>query len=106
MSVFWDNYVQLCNKKGVSPSRAAKDVGITTASCSGWRNGAIPRQAVLCRIANYFGISVDELTEDKNNPASLVDTGDLVKIYNILTPDRQQRLRSEIAALLKEQLQA
>jgi transcriptional regulator with XRE-family HTH domain len=68
--VFYDNYLRLCNQKGVSASGAALEMGLSRAAVTGWAQGKVPRDATLRRIADYFGVSVEELTRDqKEKPA-------------------------------------
>lgn len=60
--MFYDNYASRCREKGISPSKAAEEIGINKASVSNWKkNGYTPRAEILQRIANYFDISVGTL---------------------------------------------
>ena len=72
--MFYDNYLRLCNQKGVSASGAALEMGLSRAAVTGWAQGKVPRDATLRRIADYFGVSVEELTRDqKEKPAEDAD---------------------------------
>lgn len=62
---FKEIFIKLCNKKGESPSAVCKKVGITPSSFSCWTDESIPRKATLMRIADYFGVTVDELLKEK-----------------------------------------
>lgn len=62
--MFYDNYLRLCNKKGISASAAALDMGLSKAAVTGWAQGKVPRDATLRRIADYFGVTVEELKSD------------------------------------------
>lgn len=65
--MFWDNFLFYCNQKGVSPNAAASDVGVkSSGTVTGWKNGAIPRKAVLKRLADYFEITIEDLTGEQN----------------------------------------
>lgn len=45
---FWNNYQYLCNKRGVSTYEAARKCGIkSSASVTYWRQGSVPKPAVL-----------------------------------------------------------
>lgn len=67
--MFYNNFVDLCNKVGKSPSAAAEEMGYQRSVVTRWSKGTSPRQATLQRIAEYFGVSVSELTADeKENP--------------------------------------
>lgn len=62
--MFYDRYVGLCSEKGISPSRAAEEIGLNKASVTNWKkNGYTPRAEVLQRIAEYFGVSVGFLVD-------------------------------------------
>jgi len=58
-SVFWDNYVRLCTKHGLSPNGAAKAVSVSSGSVSAWKNGRQPSGSTIKKLADYFGVSTD-----------------------------------------------
>ena len=60
--MFYDRFCVLCEQKGISPSKAATECGFNRASVTNWKkNGYTPRQELLLKIADYFGVSVDYL---------------------------------------------
>ena len=59
---FYNNFVRLCNSVGKSPSRVVLDVGGTKSAITRWKNGGNPTDATAMKIAEYFGVSIDELT--------------------------------------------
>jgi repressor LexA len=61
--MFWNNFVNLCNNKGKSPNGVCADLGYSTAIATKWKNGAVPRDTTLKKIADYFGVPVSALTE-------------------------------------------
>lgn len=64
--VFFDIFTQLCEEKGVAPSRVALDIGIHKSSVTTWRTkGFTPNAETLQKLANYFGVSVDYLLTGK-----------------------------------------
>lgn len=66
--MFWDKFVQLCNRIGKAPNVVASEIGIkSSGSVTGWKNGATPRPAVLLRIANYFGQPVEYFSDDSDD---------------------------------------
>ena len=68
--MFYNNYVSLCNKIGKSPSAAAEEMGYQRSVVTRWSKGTDPRQATLQKVADYFGITVSELTaENEKSPA-------------------------------------
>lgn len=63
--MFYDKYIALCSRKGITPSAAAKEIGINKAAVSNWKyrkNG--PSDVTMRKIADYFGVPVSELTEE------------------------------------------
>lgn len=75
--MFWDNFVRLCNQAGKYPNTVAAEVGVkSTGTVTGWKNGANPRQTVLLKLADYFGVTVaDLLNAEKENPTSVTADG-------------------------------
>lgn len=73
--MFWDKYVSLCVKQGLSPNAVAKELGITSGSVTSWKKGAAPRASTLKKIADYFGVSVSYLlgVVDDPDPFALID---------------------------------
>lgn len=61
--VFYDRFVYLCKQKGVSPTRAALDAGISKSLVTKWKTNKVqdPSPDVLRRLAKYFNLTVAEL---------------------------------------------
>ena len=74
--MFFDNFVRLCEQKGVKPSRALTEAGVPKSAYSYWRteagvgNDAKPTNQNAVKLAQYFGVTVDYLLtgEQKENP--------------------------------------
>ena len=62
--MFWENFVLLCNKRLKSPNKVCADLGYSSATATKWKNGSVPRDTTLNSIADYFGITVEELIRD------------------------------------------
>lgn len=66
--MFYDKYRQLCDSIGKSPSAVAVEIGISKGTVSTWKNlGRTPQTAQLQKVAEYFGISIDQLLDEKKN---------------------------------------
>lgn len=61
---FYENYVQLCNQINKSPSAVAIELKIGKPSVTRWKSGVKPRYATAMKVANYFGVTVEELMSD------------------------------------------
>lgn len=61
--MFYDIYSQLCADKGVSPSRAAADLGFYRSSVSYWKkSGGSPGKSGLKKMSAYFNVPIEVLT--------------------------------------------
>lgn len=68
--LFFDNFDRYCKRDGKTNSEVAKAIGLDPSSCTGWRKGAIPRNGTVKKLADYFGVTVDDLLADnKKEPA-------------------------------------
>ena len=59
---FYENFIGLCNKAGKTPSRVAIEVGLSKPTVNRWKNGSTPTDATAMKVAEYFGVSIQELT--------------------------------------------
>jgi transcriptional regulator with XRE-family HTH domain len=103
--VFFDNFVSLCEQKGVKPSRALTEAGVPKSAYSYWRteagagNDAKPTNQNAVKLAQYFNVTVDYLLtgNQKENPPqqpqSEVDAA-------------VERIRKKLESMPKEQREA
>ena len=72
--VFYDRFVYLCEQKGISPSRAAIEAGISKSLVTKWKVNEveIPSADVIKKLTTYFNVSTSYLLgeEIKNAPTS------------------------------------
>ena len=61
---FYERFVNLCNKIGKTPSRVAMEVGLSKPTVNRWKNGSSPTDATAMKVAEYFGVSIQDLTGD------------------------------------------
>ena len=60
--MFYDSSMLLCEKNQIRPYTALKNIGIESKSIlSRWRAGATPRSTTVKMIAEYFGVTPEEL---------------------------------------------
>lgn len=60
--MFYEIFVQLCQKNGESPTAVLKKLGIHKTNVTNWKNGIKPKLDKLQALADYFDVSVEELT--------------------------------------------
>lgn len=74
--MFYDLFYDLCTQKGVSPSRACLDMGLSRSLAAKWKNtGATPSADVISKIADYFNVSADTLLGKNGKPATQKGSG-------------------------------
>lgn len=59
--MFKKNFIRLCNKNNVAPTVVCQQIGLTSASYSKWTDESVPRKATLMKLADYFGVTVEDL---------------------------------------------
>ena len=61
-------FYRLCQERGTTVNRVAKEVGVQSATVSAWKLGQYnPKIDKVSKIADYFGIEVSEFyKEDKD----------------------------------------
>ena len=59
----------LCKKKGISISRLEKEVGLGNATIRGWEFSS-PKVENLVKVADYFGVTVDDLLTDQKEESA------------------------------------
>lgn len=66
--MFFTIYAELCHKIGRSPSWVAQELGINKATVTYWRNNpnAKPSNETMCKIADYFNVTIDYLSGKDN----------------------------------------
>lgn len=71
--MFKKNFINLCNKFGVSPTAVCTKIGLSNATFSCWTDESVPRKATLMKIADYFGITVEQLLAEPEEPTRTPD---------------------------------
>lgn len=70
---FYDKFLSLCSKRGITPSKAVLDIGLSKPAVTRWKNGGHPTDASLLRIATYFNVPIEYFSDkwDKEKPATV-----------------------------------
>lgn len=81
--MFYDLYLELCKEKGVTPTRAAIEIGISKATPTTWKKrGLTPQGETLNKIANYFDVSTDYLLGNVSEPWFYLDNERILREIN------------------------
>lgn len=69
--MFYDKFVYLCKQKGVSPTRAAIDAGISKSLVTKWKVSQVqvPSPDVLKKLSVYFNVPVSALLGEETEKA-------------------------------------
>lgn len=64
--MFYDILKSLCDERGISPSRAATECGISRSTVTWWKQHKTnPNSEQISKLAIYFGVSTDYLLGNK-----------------------------------------
>lgn len=62
----YQKFEQLVKARGISTYRVAKDIGLAPTVFSDWKSGkSKPKADKLKKIADYFGVTIEYLLEQK-----------------------------------------
>ena len=70
---FSEKLKELRSEKGISQAKLAADIHISRSAVAKWENGlGLPNDESLKLLADYFGVTIDELIPNKRNEEILV----------------------------------
>lgn len=107
--MFWKNLCKLCNEHKTTPNAVCSAIGKSSATATKWKNGAVPRDTTLRLIADYFGITPEDLLRDpaENAPTPAEPTPNLPPLapefYELLNQLTLQEL-AELKATMEEKI--
>lgn len=90
--VFYHNFIALCRERNLSPSAAVTKMGISRAAITRWSTGSIPHKYVLHTIADFFGVSVDDLLKDEPEEMEPSDVRMIGRASKKMTPEDREHL--------------
>lgn len=97
--MFYTNFLRLCNSIHKSPSAVAEEIGIKKSTVTRWKQGNSQTPANIQKVADYFGVTVAELTgEDQKEKPALPKENELT--------DMQQKAFDMIKQMTDDQLKA
>lgn len=103
--MFWNNFLAECAKKGKSPAVIAEELGFSNSATTCWKNGSLPRMSSRKKIADYFGITVEELMGTKKEPAGMggldKQMQEIVELLNKATPEQRNAVETLLRSRTK-----
>lgn len=91
--MFYDKLLNLCVEKEMSPTAAAKAIGMTGAHVSKWKSGSKPNDTTLIKFSNFFDVPMSYFLETsiKKEPAP-INENEFTKLYVNLSQEHQAEL--------------
>lgn len=102
--MFWDNFVKECARIQKSPAVVVEELGFSNSMPTSWKKGALPHIKNRKKIADYFGISVDELMGTKKEPAGQGGLDEQMQMIVDLLNGATQEERDAVETLLKSKV--
>lgn len=103
--MFWNNFVNQCEKMEKSPTVVVEELGFKRSAVTSWKNGALPQVKNRKKIADYFGITVEELMGTKKEPAGTGglewEWADVEAAYKNATPAARAAAKAAALAVLE-----
>lgn len=89
--MFYDNFNKACREKGFTLTGLLKILGKSTGSTGSWREGKYPKLDTVMEMAEYLGVSLDELVYGKtHNIESDPSMQEWLDIISQIPEDKQQ----------------
>lgn len=95
--MFKENFIRLCNQRGVAPTAVCSAIGLSNATFSCWTDDSVPRKATLMKIADYFGVTVEDLLQEKKPPASEAEEDELTELLQELKTRPEMKMLFSLA---------
>lgn len=70
-TTFYTNLIALCKEHGTNPTALSRQLGLSSGLPTAWRNGTVPYNSTLKKIADHFGITVDNLLSDNFDASAM-----------------------------------
>ena len=98
--MFWDIFLKLCEYAGKKPNAVCRELGLSNATATHWKNGSMPNGEALMKLSEYFGCTTDYLLGIEKKSLS-----EWTMILNQLSDDSLIKLRDYALLLMMRQAQ-
>ena len=90
---------------GEKPAAVAEELVFSNSMPTSWKNGALPRMSSRKKIADYFGITVEELMGTKKEPAGMGELDkqmqEIVELLNSATSEQRNAVETLLRSRAK-----
>lgn len=75
--MFYDRFLELCSEKGVRPTNACVEAGLSRGLAAKWKSTKTekPSADALEKMSVYFGKSIDEILGKEKTPTPVSESG-------------------------------
>lgn len=84
--MFYERLVSLCASRNTNPTALCNAIGLAQSAATRWRNGSVPRDTTLKKIADHFGVSVSYLLGATDDPSEILSA----QVFSNLAASMQQ----------------
>ena len=107
--MFWLKYVELCNSVNKAPNKVASELGVTSGTATKWKNGAVPQDRTIKKIADYFGVSVEYLKGETDikipgTTGSAEMDKEVVRLFNKVPEEKKEEAMRYLRFLAESQI--
>lgn len=85
--VFYEQFLKICNERGVKPTPVLKQIGLSTGNLKKWESGSSVSADTLEKLAAYFGVPVDYFfqSDESYTNVEITDNANAIsKVYYIM----------------------
>lgn len=102
-----DKLKELLEEKAVTPYRVAKEIGVSQTTIKNWVTGyTAPKERHIKALADYFGITTDELLGKEKQPTKNGELHSankkLMELSRTLSPEEAEKVYKAISLLLEK----
>lgn len=95
---FYNNFISACNIRGIPPTVACKNSGISESAYKKWEKSS-PKSDTIIKLATTLDFSIDYLLTGKNSTIP-TEYQSLISSYQELSKDNQQLLKDIISSMI------
>ena len=63
--MFYENFSTICKERDIAPSALLRKMNVSTSKLDLWKNGSLPKQEMLARLAEELKCSVADFFDDE-----------------------------------------
>lgn len=101
--MFYDRFLELCDKKRVKPTNACIEAGLSRGLAAKWKSTGTekPSADALEKLSSYFNMSIDEILKKEKAPAE-AEASDPLSQVSFALFGKHEELDDEILGELRE----